>query len=100
MTRPAFPAAELCRRLLAGALAAGLLAACAALTLAASPARAPAKQDAAVGAFTTPVLLAAHPPSPPSAAASPSPSPAPAATSSCGFLDVSCEIGNGVLAGV
>ena len=39
MTRPALPAAQLCRRVLAGALAAGLLAACAALTLAASPAR-------------------------------------------------------------
>ena len=61
MTRPALPAARLRRRVLAGALAAGLLAACAALTLAASPARPPA---AALAAFSTPVLLAAHPSSP------------------------------------
>ena len=47
MTRPALPAARLRRRVLAGALAAGLLAACAALTLAASPARAPARPAAA-----------------------------------------------------
>jgi hypothetical protein len=47
MTRPALPAARLRRRVTAGALAAGLLAACAALTLAGSPARAPARPAAA-----------------------------------------------------
>jgi hypothetical protein len=78
-----------------------MLAACAALTLAASLARAPARPAAALAAFTAPVLLAAHPSSPPAAASpatSPSPSPAPAAagSSSCGFLDVSCEIGNAI----
>ncbi|HUY44167.1 MAG TPA: hypothetical protein VMV92_00355 [Streptosporangiaceae bacterium] len=99
MTRPARPrrAARPGRRVLAGALAAGMLAACAALTLAASPARAPARPAAALAAFTAPVLVAAHLSSPPSPAASPSPSPAPAAAgSSCGFLDVSCEISNAI----
>ena len=98
MTRPARTARP-GRRVLAGTLAAGLLAACAALTLAASPARAPARPAAALASYATPVLLAAHPSSPPSPAASPSPSPAPAAagsSSSCGFLDVSCEIGNAI----
>ena len=79
MTRPALPAAQLCRRVLAGALAAGLLAACAALTLAVSPAR-PARP--AVAAFTTPRPAGRAPVLSPSPAASPSPSPAPAATSS------------------
>jgi hypothetical protein len=92
MTRPARPrrAARPGRReVLAGILAAGILAACAALTPAASPPHPPAR----AASFSTPVLLAAHPSSP---AASPGPSPAPAAagSSSCGFLDVSCEIGN------
>ena len=50
--------------MLAGALAAGLLAACAALTLATSPARAPARPRG-LAAYATPVLLAAHPSSPP-----------------------------------
>ena len=98
MTRPARTARP-GRRMLAGTLAAGLLAACAALTLAASPARAPARPAAALASHATPVLLAAHPSFPPSPAASPSPSPAPAAagsSSSCGFLDVSCEIGNAI----
>jgi len=99
MTRSARPrrAARPARRVLAGALAAGVIAACAALTLAASPARAPARPAADLAALTAPVPLAAHPPSP---AASPSPSPAPAAGNSsgtsCGFLDVSCEIGNAI----
>ena len=97
MTRPALPAAPLCHRVLAGALAAGLLTACTALTLAVSPARPPARPAVAAAAFTTPLPLAAHPSSPPSPAASPSLPPAPAATSSsCGFLDVSCEIGNAI----
>jgi hypothetical protein len=97
MTRPA-QAARPSRRVLAGTLAAAMLAGCAALTLAASPARAPARPAAALASYTTPVLLAAQPSSPPSPAASPSPSPAPAAagSSSCGFLDVSCEIGNAI----
>jgi hypothetical protein len=95
MTRPA-RTAQPSRRVLAGTLTAGMLAACAALTLAVSPARAAARPAAALASYATPVL-AAHPSSPPSAAASPSPSPAPAAgSSSCGFLDVSCEIGNAI----
>ena len=92
MTRPALPAARLRRRLLAGALAAGLLAACAVLTLAASPARAPARPTA----YSTPILLAAHPSPQPSPAASPSPAPAAGSGTSCGFLDVSCEVGNAI----
>jgi hypothetical protein len=97
MTRPARTARP-GRRVLAGALAAGMLAACAALTLAASPARAPTRPTAALASYATPVLLAAHPSSPASPAASPRPSPAPAAGSSpgCGFLDVSCEIRNAI----
>ena len=94
MTRPALPAARLCRRVLAGALAAGLLAACAALTLAAAPAAAPAgrSRDRVHHA----VLLAAHPSSrlrPPAPARPPR---RRAAGTSCGFLDVSCEIGNAI----
>ena len=86
MTRPARPAARPGRRVLAGTLAAGLLAACAALTLAASPARA-RPPAAAVASFTTPVLLAAHPssrlPRPPAPARPPRlPQPAAAAAGS------------------
>ena len=100
MTRPARTARP-GRRLLAGTVAAGLLAACAALALAAFPARAPARPAAALASYATPVLLAAppsSPSSPSSPAASPSPAPVPAAagSSSCGFLDVSCEIGNAI----
>ena len=54
----------------------------------------------ALAGFSTPVLLAAHQSSPSFPAAGPSPVPAPAAGSSggtrCGFLDVSCEIGNAI----
>jgi len=98
MTRPARPAARPRRRAAAGVLAAGLLAACAALALAASPARAPTRPAAALAAFATPVPPAAHPSSPPSPAASPRPAPAPAAggSSGCGFLNVSCEMGNAI----
>jgi len=97
MTRPARTARP-GRRVLTGTLAAAMLAACAALTLTASPARAPARPAAALASYATPVLLAAHPSSPPSPAASPSPSAAPevADSSSCGLLDVSCEIGNAI----
>ena len=80
--------------MLAGALAAGLLAACAALTLAASPPRPPAGRP---GRVTTPLRLAAHPssrrPRPPAPARLPR---RRGSSSSCGFLDVSCEIGNAI----
>ena len=86
------------RIVLAGVLTAALAAAAfAALTLAA-PAAGPAR--AALTAYSAAGAPAAHPS--PSPAASPGPSPSPAApaagTSSagCGFLDVSCEIGNAV----
>ena len=104
MTRPA-PSRRAARpglRIAAGVVGAGLLAACAALTLAGSPARRPARPAVAVAVagFSTPVLLAAHQSSPSFPAACPSPVPAPVAGSSggtrCGFLDVSCEIGNAI----
>ena len=78
-------------------LTAALAAAAAALTLAAAPPRSPARPATAPTAVTAPVLLAAR--------TSPSPSPAqpsrarpPQASSgtSCGVLDVSCEIGNAI----
>ena len=87
-----------CRRVMAGALAAGLLAACAALTLAASPARPPARP-------ASPWPRSARrprwprtrpPPSRPPAPARPPRLPRPAAARSCGLLDVSCEISNAI----
>jgi hypothetical protein len=104
MTRPARPDARPGRRALTAALTTGVLAACAALTVAAAPARHPARPAAAPTAVTTPVLLTAHSSSAPPVTASPPPSPGPAPAASpgassgpgCGFLDVSCEIGNAI----
>jgi hypothetical protein len=86
---------------LAGVLTAALAAAAAALTLAAAPPRSPARPATALMAVTTPVLLAARtspsPPAAPSPAAVPSPAAAGSSSgTSCGFLDVSCEIGNAI----
>ena len=99
MTRPALPAARLCRRVLAGALAAGLLAACAALTLAASPARAPARPAAAAGRVHHAGPAGRAPVIPAFPGRQPQPVPRACRGSSgtsCGFLDVSCEIGNAI----
>ena len=94
MTRPALPAAQLCYRVLAGALAAGLLAACAALTLAVSPARPrqPGRVHHAAPAGRASDLSAVpgRQPQPVSRACRDQQQP------SCGFLDVSCEIGNAI----
>jgi hypothetical protein len=97
--RPGRPA-QAAQVVLAGLLTAALAAAAAALTLAAAPARSPARQATALTAVTTPVLLAARtspsPPAAPSPAAVPSPAAAGSSSTSCGFLDVSCEIGNAI----
>ena len=60
--------------------------AAAALILATALPRPPALAASAPAGVTTPVLLAART----------SPSPATAGSSSCGFLDVSCQIGNAI----
>ena len=62
------------------------LAAAAALILATALPHPPARPATAPAAVTTPVLLAART----------SPSPATGGSSSCGFLDVSCQIGNAI----
>ena len=89
-------AARARRAVLAGVLTTALAAAAATLTLAAAPPRPPARPATAPTTVTTPVLLAARTSPSPSPAAVPSPPAAASSRTSCGVLDVSCEIGNAI----